>query len=315
MVGLGIHLIQLCKIVSEIFAREPRLLRIKSPVYVLGDIHGNYPDVTFCESLLWRLGVKLSPANILFLGDYVDRGAFGVEVIAYLFSNKALCPQTIFMVRGNHEVREVQRTFTFKTECLKKFGKDQGVLVWEAVNRAFDNMPLAAVIDNQIFCCHGGIPAPWLCPTMESINEIPLQLSEPEEQSPLAWDLLWNDPFRIQIQKPNRQQHEELLEYDGFAQNCRRGAGHVFNKTALNKFLSTNGLTHVIRAHEVMVAGFQVHQSGKLLTVFSSSHYCGTNNGAACILVANRELKIIQIDTSEIYSINHSYRLTNHTAQ
>ncbi|XP_039292563.1 uncharacterized protein LOC111049758 [Nilaparvata lugens] len=35
MVGLGIHLIQLCKIVSEIFAREPRLLRIKSPVYVL----------------------------------------------------------------------------------------------------------------------------------------------------------------------------------------------------------------------------------------------------------------------------------------
>ncbi|RZF36568.1 hypothetical protein LSTR_LSTR010679 [Laodelphax striatellus] len=307
MVGLGSHVIHVCKAVSEIFAKEPRLLRVKSPVYVLGDLHGNYPDLSFCESLLWRLGVKLSPTNILFLGDYVDRGAFGLEVIAYLFANKVLCPQSFFLVRGNHECRDVQRMFTFSAECIKKFGKEQGSLVWEAVNRAFDNMPLAAVIDNQIFCCHGGIPPPWLCPTMESINEIPLELSDPEEQSPLAWGLLWNDPIRPERTKAPRL-NNELNENDGFATNSRRGTGHVFNKAALNKFLSVNGLTHVIRAHEAMLAGFQVHQNGKLLTVFSSSHYCGTDNGAACILVCNKELKIIQIDTSELYSVNQSYK-------
>lgn len=33
-----------------------------------------------------------------------------------------------------------------------------GELVWEEVNQAFDRLPLAGVIDQQIFCIHGGIP-------------------------------------------------------------------------------------------------------------------------------------------------------------
>ena len=35
-----------------------------------------------------------------------------------------------------------------------------GQFVWEKVNKAFDYMPLAAVIDGSIFCVHGGIPRP-----------------------------------------------------------------------------------------------------------------------------------------------------------
>lgn len=52
----------------------------------------------------------------------------------------------------------------------------------------------------QIFCCHGGIPEPSMCPNLSAINCIPVQLPLPFEQSQLAWNLMWNDPVRVSFQ-------------------------------------------------------------------------------------------------------------------
>jgi diadenosine tetraphosphatase ApaH/serine/threonine PP2A family protein phosphatase len=49
---------------------------------------------------------------------------------------------------------------SFLHQCKERFGVEVGEHVWEECNQAFDRLPLAAVIDHEIFCIHGGFPRP-----------------------------------------------------------------------------------------------------------------------------------------------------------
>lgn len=108
-------------------------------------------------------------------------------------------------------------------------------------------------------CLHGGIPSPSSCPDdfVSTVNNIPVPLSDPESESPLAWEIMWNDPFSIEgntmIPIPNGAIH-------GFFNNVRRSTGNYFTNEALVSFLEKNNFTHVVRAHEVQQVGFKVCQ-------------------------------------------------------
>jgi len=159
-------LLKLCKACKHLLEKEPRVVFVQSPAYVFGDIHGNLEDLHFFSDNIWRLGMSLTAGNFLFLGDYVDRGLSCLETVAYLLAMKQQLPTKVFLLRGNHETRDVngweehygERSFIW--QCRTRFGDDLGYKLWENVNAVFDRLPLAAVIDQDIFCVHGGIPRP-----------------------------------------------------------------------------------------------------------------------------------------------------------
>ncbi len=68
-------------------------------IYVVGDIHGCYEEMV---SLLDAL--SLSPADqLVFLGDYVDRGPDSKAVLSYLVELRSRSGQEVVFLKGNHE--------------------------------------------------------------------------------------------------------------------------------------------------------------------------------------------------------------------
>ncbi|KAJ6221023.1 hypothetical protein RDWZM_006835 [Blomia tropicalis] len=292
----------ICEQARTILMQEARVIKIQSPCYVFGDIHGNLNDLMVYERIFWRMGPACLTDNFLFLGDYVDRGEYSVECALYLLCCKVLEPNRFFLLRGNHEIRQVQQMFTFQAECIRKF-KTQGLTIWQTLNSTFDALPIAALIDEQIFCAHGGIPT-----TMVKIKElnsnIPCPMVNPMVESPPAWQMLWNDPItkkeydeQVASLRKTKQDHILSLNPVGHLPNTKRATGFYFNKDATENFLTSNNLTYVIRAHEVIQPGFVFHHDGRVLTVFSCSKYCGQNNDSAVILVGNNKIRPIKVET------------------
>eukprot|EP00771_Trimastix_marina_P001212 gnl/Trimastix_PCT/2266.p1 GENE.gnl/Trimastix_PCT/2266~~gnl/Trimastix_PCT/2266.p1 ORF type:complete len:598 (-),score=173.33 gnl/Trimastix_PCT/2266:563-2356(-) len=160
-------ILKLCAEATAIFKHEDKLLDLSGPTYVFGDTHGNYRDLMFYMNTFAPTGrLDFTPHSMLFLGDYVDRGEYSVEVITRLLVAKIVNPRRLFLLRGNHEIEdingdvEVYGDGSFRAQCHRCFGPANGERVWRAFNDTFEHLPLAAVIDNQLFCVHGGFPRP-----------------------------------------------------------------------------------------------------------------------------------------------------------
>ena len=286
------RLLQLCELSKPLLEAEDRVLDVSTPCYIFGDIHGNLKDLMIFGDNFWRSSPFVNQSNYLFLGDYVDRGLFGVECCAYLLSLKLLAPNNFFVCRGNHECRALQEVFTFVNECNTKYS-DQ---VCEHFNQVFDRMPFAATVDRRIFCCHGGIASTGL--DVDQLRQtIPRMLSDPQTD-PSAWELIWNDPMSDQDFRSLAQfERQELETNNGFMSHIKRGTAFYYSETAVDRFLAQNALQFVVRAHECVQNGYKFLMNGKVMTIFSTSLYCGMRNEAAVLYINKDYIRVLTVET------------------
>ena len=215
----------------------------------------------------------------------MDRGKQSLETICLLLAYKIKYPENFFLLRGNHECASINRIYGFYDEC-KLFlslspptqlslcyfaGKRRyNIRLWKVFTDCFNCLPVAAILDEKIFCCHGGeqegigMYSFWhlwfllsgLSPdlqSMEQIRRIMRPTDVPDQGGcgsnhiiviihvcvcvcpGLLCDLLWADPDK---------------ETMGWGENDR-GVSFTFGPEIVSKFLTKHDLDLICRAHQV----------------------------------------------------------------
>ena len=254
----------LCEKAKELFIEESNVVIIDAPITICGDIHGQFDDLTE----LFVKGGKCPETNYLFMGDFVDRGFNSVETFLLLLALKVRYPDRITLIRGNHETRQITQVYGFYDECMRKYGS---INVWRYCTEIFDYLPISAIIDEKIFCIHGG-----LSPTIDTIDEIRnIDRKQEVPHDGAMCDLLWSDPDQDQ---------------KGFGISPR-GAGYLFGEDVVNTFEEINKIDLIARAHQLVMEGYKMMFGGKLVTIWSAPNYCYRCGNMASILKLDENLK------------------------
>jgi serine/threonine-protein phosphatase PP1 catalytic subunit len=255
-------LFKIVKKSRDIFMSQPMLLEVSAPINICGDTHGQYADLL----RLFEMGGLPPNSNYLFLGDYVDRAKQSIEVIALVLCYKIKYPEKFFLLRGNHECASLNRIYGFYDECKRRYS----VKLWRVFADCFNCMPIAAVVEDKIFCMHGG-----LSPDLERLGQI-FDVERPTDvpDDGLLCDLLWSDP------------DSQVL---GWGYNAR-GVSYTFGHDVIEEFLQKYDLDLICRAHQVVEDGYEFQANRKLVTIFSAPNYCGEFDNAGAMMIVNEDL-------------------------
>jgi serine/threonine-protein phosphatase 5 len=276
--------------VARVLKREKTLVRVRGDgdddfdeVVVVGDTHGQYHDVL---KLFELAGEPEKKKMFVFNGDFVDRGAWGVEVLLLLLARKALAPERVILLRGNHETEFCTECYGFERELSVKYGKTAGRRLYPMFLELCAALPLACKVGDATLILHGGLFRSASLSKREAATNPKLgTLAELEKaskggadpigegRSMIAGDVLWSDP----------------IPEDGLHHNENRGIGIQFGPAQTLEFLRNENLKLIIRSHEgpdarhdrpempSIMSGFCVDhdfgEDGKLCTLFSAPNY------------------------------------------
>ncbi|EOA39489.1 hypothetical protein CARUB_v10008092mg [Capsella rubella] len=258
---------------SKILKKEPNCVRIesdKAKVVVVGDLHGQLHDLLF---LMEDAGFPNGDAGLpngdqfyVFNGNYVNKGAWGLETFLLLLSWKVLLPERVYLLRGSHESESCTSLYGFKNEVLTKYG-DKGAAVYKKCLECFQLLPLASVIAGKVFTTHGGLfrdvsrflsdkqsrkrkrtqkkqtdnsvleteDRSEFLPlgSLKDLSKVKRRVIDPptEGSNLIPGDILWSDPS----------------QETGLFLNKERGIGLLWGPDCTAKFLQDNDLKLIIR--------------------------------------------------------------------
>lgn len=247
---------------KEICMDQPIFLELESPLNVCGDIHGQFYDLI---KIFDVAGVP-PDANYLFLGDYVDRGKFSLESICLLMCYKIKFPENFFLLRGNHECASINKIYGFYDDCKRRYS----VKLWKVFTDLFNCLPISACIDDKILCMHGGI-SPELF-SLEQLKKIARPTDIPDQG--LLCDLMWSDPDK---------------DVKGWGPNDR-GISVTFSPSVIEKFLASQDLELICRAHQVVQDGYEFFGKKNLITLFSAPNYCSEFDNSGGVMIIDENL-------------------------
>ena len=242
----------------ELFKEETIILELKKEnphdkVIVIGDLHG---DLISLIKLVEIVNLE-NPKYVLFLGDIVDRGLHQLECLILILTLKIKDSKKYYLLKGNHETLEVNRSYGFLQDFLNRF-KD--TKKFDYILAIYKALPHCALVNESVLCLHGGIPEDFkIINRLKGIKTSDSNLNY-EKTAKSLLQIMWNDP------KPNLK---------GFTESFRGRDIKFFGEDVFTDFMRENKLDYLIRAHERFPEGFKWFFNERLLSIFSAANYRG----------------------------------------
>lgn len=206
----------------------------------------------------------------LFNGDFVDRGSWSCEIALLLYAYKWLRPNGLFLNRGNHETDDMNKVYGFEGECKAKYNER----VFKVFSESFSALPLATLIGGKYLVLHGGLFSDDKV-TLNDVRKLNRHNQRQPGQQGLMMEMLWTDPQTQPGRGPSK-----------------RGVGMQFGPDVTKRFCENNGLTAIIRSHEVRMGGYEVEHDGRCITVFSAPRYCDSTENKGAYINIGPELEL-----------------------
>jgi len=220
-------------------------------ILFIGDLHGDYYSLEQTAKIIGK-----EDYLTIFLGDYLDRGEYGLETLIGALLLKYYYRDKVILLRGNHEDININTYYGFTVELIDRYGEFWKPIYNIVFKRIYLKLPIAALIETdngKIFAVHGGIPKPMI--SLKDIERLP---REDPVENPILLQLLWNDPM------------ENIDEY---APSDRGEGIYYFGKKVFNRFIEENNIKLFIRAHQAVKNGYREMFNKKLYSIFTCRYY------------------------------------------
>lgn len=223
-------------------------LPAKGRVVFIGDTHG---DSLATESIIRQTkfieNMENGPKDVtlVFLGDYVDRGANDIRNIEIVLALKKRYSQNVILMRGNHDSSEIFSKHGFLTSLIKRFDDNIAEKLSTQYNELFSKLPVITVCANGIVAIHGGVP-----------NVEPQNLQELRNNETAFEQILWNDP------------NEEINNFQINDRSILGSRVYAFGPDAFRLFMDKIGAKVMVRSHQVSNIGCLFNN--RLVTIFST---------------------------------------------
>jgi protein phosphatase len=230
------------------------IVQPKDSVYiVIGDLHGDIETLRAILDKIEMSRIKDGDLNIVFLGDYIDRGPNQLETFLTALLLKLEFPSSIFTLRGNHEPPKwlTPSPHDFPHLLISMYGYNLGGEIYDSALEIFEELPIALLVEKTALMLHGGLPTT----TYGKVSNLRDYLigRSIDEQKIVLEEILWNDP----------------VDGEFISMPSPRGAGYLFGETVTSWASELLGFKIVIRGHEPVREGFKVNHKGKVITIFS----------------------------------------------
>jgi diadenosine tetraphosphatase ApaH/serine/threonine PP2A family protein phosphatase len=201
------------------------------------------------------------------MGDYVDRGLHSVHTVALLLILKIKYSKNVYLLRGCNESRALTRGRDYHNDVLRHYGTSY---VWSAFQTVFDYLPICALVDDRIFCVHGGLTLDESTQEAITLNTIENEdRFEKEKPDGHLVNLLWSNPN----EDPDVDWTFSI-----------RGCGYQFGKRPTQKFHHINGTDLLCSGIDSYMDGHKYMFDDTVLALFSCPNYCQRlgNKGGIC---------------------------------